>query len=130
MNIQAQNLVRLDRILDQANLKRFLEETARFYASRILVLDRDLRPVVALNGPEPESPDALPLERDGEAWDLDMPALPLGDDDLAALLTYVRREWGHGADPVEPATVASERAATLGREDPWTVAELEAMFDR
>lgn len=70
-----------------------------------------------------------PIEVDGKKWELVMPGLrdnPLmTDETVAAILTYVRREWGHAADPVEPATVAKVRQATQGRYMPFTAAELE-----
>ena len=50
----------------------------------------------------------------------------LDDEQIAGVLTYVRREWGQGADPIEPATVAAIRKATAGRARPWTDAELAA----
>ena len=65
-----------------------------------------------------------PLELEDARWDAEMPAWIAPDDDLAALLTYLRREWGHGADPVTPATIARVREATAGRSLPWTVEEL------
>lgn len=46
------------------------------------------------------------------------------DEQIAAVLTYVRREWGQGGTPVESATVSAVRAATKGRSRPWTDAEL------
>jgi mono/diheme cytochrome c family protein len=53
---------------------------------------------------------------------------PLGtmltDEQIAAVLTYVRREWGQGASPVEPALVAGVRKITAGRPRPWTNDEL------
>jgi mono/diheme cytochrome c family protein/glucose/arabinose dehydrogenase len=53
------------------------------------------------------------------------------DEQIAAVLTYVRREWGQGGTPVEPATVGAVRAATKGRSRPWTDAELvKEMGDR
>lgn len=58
---------------------------------------------------------------------------PLGaamsDAQVADVLTYIRREWGHGAPPVNAATIATLRAATKTRAQPWTDAEL-ASFDR
>lgn len=55
-----------------------------------------------------------------------MPSLGAAMTDLqvASVLTYVRREWGHGASPVDPGLVARERASTRGRTRPWTDAEL------
>jgi mono/diheme cytochrome c family protein len=54
-----------------------------------------------------------------------MPALPtLSDDDIADVLTYVRREWENTADPVTVETVRRARAETAGREKPWSAEEL------
>ncbi|HUR80818.1 MAG TPA: hypothetical protein VM733_08630, partial [Thermoanaerobaculia bacterium] len=50
------------------------------------------------------------------------------DDQIAAVLTYVRREWGQTGTPVEAATVKAVRAATAGRARPWTNEELTAMI--
>jgi mono/diheme cytochrome c family protein len=47
------------------------------------------------------------------------------DDQIAAVLTYIRQEWGNAAEPVLPATVAEVRAAAAGRATAWTQAELE-----
>ena len=44
----------------------------------------------------------------------------LTDDQIAAVLTYIRREWGQAGTPVDPATVKSVRALTAGRTRPWT----------
>lgn len=58
-----------------------------------------------------------------------MPAIGavLGDEQIASVLTYLRREWGHAATPVTPAAVSAVRAATAGRARPWTDAELRAL---
>ena len=48
----------------------------------------------------------------------------LSDGDIAAVLTYVRREWGQRGTAVEPATVAKVRAVTGNRPRPWTNQEL------
>ena len=48
----------------------------------------------------------------------------LTNDELAAVLTYIRRSWGNEALPVDAAQVAEIRGATLGRSQPWTEAEL------
>jgi mono/diheme cytochrome c family protein/glucose/arabinose dehydrogenase len=61
----------------------------------------------------------------GEEFELDMPALGVLDDDqIAALLTYVRREWDHTYAPVAPETVKAIRTETEKREDAWTAADL------
>jgi mono/diheme cytochrome c family protein/glucose/arabinose dehydrogenase len=53
---------------------------------------------------------------------------PLGnaltDDQIASVLTYVRREWGHTASPVDPAMVTATRKANVDRARPWTNDEL------
>jgi mono/diheme cytochrome c family protein/glucose/arabinose dehydrogenase len=51
----------------------------------------------------------------------------LNDDQIASVLTYVRREWGQAGSPVEAATVTSVRAQTANRTRPWTDAELLAL---
>ena len=50
-------------------------------------------------------------------------ALPV-DDDLAAVLTYVRQSWGNKAVGVTPAQVKKVRAEIGDRKDSWTSAEL------
>ena len=49
----------------------------------------------------------------------------LSDEQIANVLTYVRREWGHTASPVTAAQVSAERAATADRDRPYTAAELQ-----
>ncbi len=50
------------------------------------------------------------------------------DAQLAAVLTYIRREWGQDGAPVDEATVKGVRAATAGRTRPWTDDELNALL--
>ena len=55
----------------------------------------------------------------------EMPGLgALTDDQIASVLTYLRREWGHTAAPVDPEVVKSIRTATAGRVNPWGWREL------
>ena len=49
----------------------------------------------------------------------------LSDAELAAVLTYVRSNFGNTAGPVTPQDVAQQRAATASRATMWTVAEIE-----
>jgi glucose/arabinose dehydrogenase/mono/diheme cytochrome c family protein len=74
-----------------------------------------------------------PVTVDGEEWNLVMPPLiyhpTLSDENLAAVLTYVRREWGHTADPVSPETVALQRDLLKDRNVPWTIVELDGKSD-
>ncbi|MCS1407489.1 MAG: Cytochrome c-552 [Verrucomicrobia subdivision 3 bacterium] len=66
-----------------------------------------------------------PIVIEGKTWDIAMPGLAVFDDEqLASIMTYVRREWGHTASPVEPELVATVRAKYADRIDMWTVAEL------
>ena len=51
----------------------------------------------------------------------------LSDDEVAALLTYIRTEWNNDASEVAPETVAAVREAVGDRTEPWTGAELEAI---
>ena len=55
-----------------------------------------------------------------------MPALGslLSDEQIAAALTYIRREWGQTAAAVDAATVKEIRGQTAGRARPWTAEEL------
>ncbi|ODS57371.1 MAG: hypothetical protein ABS36_05640 [Acidobacteria bacterium SCN 69-37] len=55
-----------------------------------------------------------------------MPPLGTGlsDEQIASVLTYVRREWGHTASPVTAEQVATERKATADRNRPYTPDEL------
>ena len=48
----------------------------------------------------------------------------LSDDQIAAALTYIRREWGHTASAVTTSTVKEVRALSAGRTRPWTADEL------
>jgi mono/diheme cytochrome c family protein len=61
--------------------------------------------------------------------DQEMPGLgALDDEQIASALTYVRREWGHEASPVEPATIAQVRQETAARGDvQWTAEELQKL---
>ena len=66
-----------------------------------------------------------PINVKGKSFQLDMPALSVFDDDqIASILTYVRREWGHTGSPVEPELVKKARAETEKREEAWSEAEL------
>jgi mono/diheme cytochrome c family protein len=49
----------------------------------------------------------------------------LNDEQIASVLTYIRREWGHTAPPVGPEDVLEVRGLTKTRTKPWTDAELQ-----
>jgi mono/diheme cytochrome c family protein len=54
----------------------------------------------------------------------------INDEQIAAVLTYVRREWGQTGDPVSAAAVAEVRRATADRNRPWKHDELMAMVGK
>lgn len=70
------------------------------------------------------------IEVEGEMFNGLMPTWgpQFGDDDVAAVATYVRSAWGNKAAPVSTATVARVRAAHAARKAPWTVVELQRVL--
>ena len=48
----------------------------------------------------------------------------LGDDQIAAVLTYIRREWGQDGTAVNPGTIKTVRTEVAGRTRAWTTEEL------
>jgi len=49
----------------------------------------------------------------------------LSDDELAAVMTFIRASWGNSAPPVQPDMAREWRAAYAHRKVPWTDEELE-----
>jgi len=49
----------------------------------------------------------------------------LSDEQIASVLTYIRREWGNTAPPVAPEDVLEIRGLTKTRTKPWSDAELQ-----
>lgn len=74
-----------------------------------------------------------PIKVEGKDFNSVMPAIGPGgynwtDDKIAAVLTYVRQEWGNSAPPVTAEKVTEIRTkAAAGRSTPWTSAELETL---
>ncbi len=61
----------------------------------------------------------------GRTYDMEMPPLKgFTDEQIAAILTYARREWEHTGDPIDAATVKRIREETKNREAAWTEKEL------
>jgi len=59
-------------------------------------------------------------------YELEMPPLnTLTDPQIAAVLTFIRREWGHEATPVSTATITRIRQATQDRSRPFTAEDLQ-----
>ena len=67
-----------------------------------------------------------PIEVKGRRYQLEMPALRhvYGDEDMAAILTYIRRAWGNSASEITASFVGKVRADTAQRGDSWTAEEL------
>jgi mono/diheme cytochrome c family protein len=67
-----------------------------------------------------------PIQVGGQTWNLSMPAFGelFDDEQLASVLSYIRRAWGNVAVPVEPALVAAVRREVEGRTLPWRAEEL------
>jgi mono/diheme cytochrome c family protein len=55
------------------------------------------------------------------------PLAALTDDEIASVLTYVRREWGNTASAVAPDAVKEIRGLTKLRTRPWSAEELRAV---
>lgn len=49
----------------------------------------------------------------------------LSDDEVAAVLTYIRSAWDNSASPVTPQEVNLVRTASKDRTTPWTAEELK-----
>jgi mono/diheme cytochrome c family protein len=69
---------------------------------------------------------AGPITVKGQPWNLNMAAMGLAynDDDLAAVLSYIRNSFGNQASVVTPEQVKKVRADLAGRTLPYTAEEL------
>lgn len=67
-----------------------------------------------------------PVKVQGKVYNnAEMPAiLTMSNAEIADALSYIRREWGNTAAPVEPSTVKRIRDAVDDREEPWTEKDL------
>ncbi len=70
-----------------------------------------------------------PIKVNGQSWSLEMPPLgaALTDEQIAGVLTYIRREWEHTASAVSVETVAKLRAENKDRTKAWTAEEVAAL---
>lgn len=75
--------------------------------------------------------NAGPMTVDGKQYNNIMPGqeATLNDNQIAAVMTYVRQSFGNNASPVTPDLVAAARKKFAGRTTPWTEAELKAWKD-
>lgn len=77
-----------------------------------------------------------PIEVAGKKYDAPeiLPVMPshstLDDGSIAAILTYIRNEWGNQAPAVTGRTVGSTRVLNQGRVYPWSAAELNAHIQK
>jgi len=75
------------------------------------------------------APQVIRIVLHGKEGEMLMP--PIGgsmtDEQVASVLTYVRRSWGNAATAIAPADVQEVRGATAGRKKAWTEAELAAV---
>lgn len=69
---------------------------------------------------------AGPIAVSGKTYNLEMPpqGAVLPDDQIAAILTFVRSAWGNQAGTVTTDQVKTIRASVAGRNTPWTAAEI------
>jgi mono/diheme cytochrome c family protein/glucose/arabinose dehydrogenase len=80
-----------------------------------LILLHGLEGPIEVGGKKYDAPEILPV----------MPSHSTMDDAaIAAILTYIRNEWGNQALPVSGRTVSSTRHLNQGRVYPWSAAEL------
>lgn len=68
------------------------------------------------------------IEVAGKTYNLEMPSFRevLTDEEIAAVLSFVRRNWGSSDLPISPLLVGTVREATRDRNSYWTVDELLA----
>ena len=66
-----------------------------------------------------------PIKVGNRTWDLSMPPMGmLSDEDVASVLTFLRREWEHNASPVDAKFVAGVRKQSADHPNSWTAEEL------
>jgi putative membrane-bound dehydrogenase-like protein len=88
-------------------------------ASEIVLGDPETLVRIVMHGLEGK------IEVDGQTYNQVMPAAPLRtDEEIAAVLTYVRGAWGNSASAVDAALVAKVREETKGRNRSFTAREL------
>ena len=72
---------------------------------------------------------AARIKAAGASFDSTMPswASSFNDEQIAGILTYIRRDWEQGAQPIKPAAVIAIRDATSKHEGAWTSADLSKL---
>jgi mono/diheme cytochrome c family protein/glucose/arabinose dehydrogenase/HEAT repeat protein len=90
-------------------------------------LGADLVDSAFVNGADPTA--AVRIVLGGKEGTLGMmPPLgqALSDNQIAAVVTYIRRAWGHSGSAVAPLEVSEVRALSRARTTPWTDPELQS----
>lgn len=86
-----------------------------------LILLHGIEGPISVNGKEYDVPEILPV----------MPSHSTMDDgSIAAILTYIRNEWGNQAGPISPRLVGGTRHTSQGRVYPWSADELNAHISK
>ncbi|QDQ87344.1 cytochrome c [Alcaligenaceae bacterium SJ-26] len=73
-----------------------------------------------------------PIQVNGTTFNSFMPGFgqQLNDEELAAVLNYIRSSWGNQGGPLDSALVADVRQRSATRQAPWrSQAELESFLD-
>jgi mono/diheme cytochrome c family protein len=76
---------------------------------------------------------AGPINVKGVLYNNNMPAwgdaapVPLKDDQISAILTYIRSDWGNNASPITTEEVAAKRKELVSMSNPWNEAGLLAL---
>ena len=66
-----------------------------------------------------------PVKVGNRTWDLTMPPMGmLSDEDIAGVMTYIRREWEHNGSPVDAKFVTGIRKQYADHPNSWTADEL------
>lgn len=70
-----------------------------------------------------------PIDVKGQTYEGMMPAFKdtLSNDEIAAVLSYVRQEWGNQAGPITGKQV-EEHQARVGERGPWSASELKEIY--
>lgn len=77
-----------------------------------------------------------PLEVAGKTYDAPdiLPVMPahstMDDGSIAAILTYIRNEWGNQAEPITGRKVSFTRHRSQGRVYPWSAPELNEHMEK
>ena len=69
-----------------------------------------------------------PVQVNGRTYTNTMPAWgQLSDEQISAVLNFIRSEWGNAAPPISSEYVKALRERTAGRSEPWTAKALQAI---